>query len=395
MAHQVPGAQAGPAPVARVALPPAPTTAELDDREVPGEGESDRPALAGRQVRGGGHGGTRWSVRGGSGTGHRVRVESTIGGEVRPEFRVGHRIERSARGERPALGLQGADRHRAPQRGRRSVTGIVERHAQRLSCPNDLVRPSGRRPVVGTARRIRPGEEKPDRQRVGPGILHPPLEDPDGQGAPLEVAGDDRRELLADQPDAEPGIVRLERLPGAREQRVVGATADGQVPTPGRQLGRAVGGQHGRRARAVALRRGPARRTARSHRPRPARTGGGRPRDASARHRRGTSARCSPSRGRRSAPRPTRRRRPSAGRLAGGRHRGRGYRCRVARPGAGWSASRCRAWRRRRGGPSPSLVDPRHDDPAHEGPLRQEEHDDRHRDREDRAGLDEGRPRHV
>ena len=44
VAGQVPGAVAAPAPVARVALPPAASRAELDDRQVPGRARTARTA---------------------------------------------------------------------------------------------------------------------------------------------------------------------------------------------------------------------------------------------------------------------------------------------------------------------------------------------------------------
>ena len=83
---------AGPAPRPRVALPPAPAGAELDDREVPGDRETKRPSLARCEVDGRSDGcserlagRTRASV---------VRwIEPTVRGEIGPDLAVRAGIE--------------------------------------------------------------------------------------------------------------------------------------------------------------------------------------------------------------------------------------------------------------------------------------------------------------
>ena len=147
-------------------------------------------------------------------------------------------------------------------------------------------------------------------------VLDPPLERPDRQRARGEVAGDDRAELLADEPD--PEDVGLERLPGPREQGVVRPAAHGQGPAP---LGQRLRPERGE-DRGLPSPPG-RRRTTRSRPPRPGRRRAGRPRGASGRRRHGASARCSPCRARRSGCRRTCRRRSSAGGPAGGRPPGR------------------------------------------------------------------------
>ena len=221
-------------------------------------------------------------------------------GSSRPSAAKSAQSSRSATGsnvERArqlhAVAAEGRDRERAAQGGRRVVGGVAELHGERRR-PSRHHACGSRRGRTRGRERIGPGEQEPDRQRVGPRVLDPPLEHPDGQGAPLEVAGDDRRQLLADEAHAED--VGLERLPGPREQRVVRPAADRQGPAPRRQLGRPERGQDGRRRDAV--------RAADEQREAVGRDGlvtvAGRPRGASARRRRGTCARCSPCRARRS-----------------------------------------------------------------------------------------------
>ena len=133
------------------------------------------------------------------------------------------------------------------------------------SCDGLVPRP-GRRRHVAIGERVLPGQHEPDGQRVGSRVLDPPLEDADRQRARLEVAGDDRAQLLADEADAEG--VRLERLPGPREQRVVRAAAAGSVqPQAGSASGRSV-----ERTVAVAVAVRTRRRRPRTRPPRPARS---------------------------------------------------------------------------------------------------------------------------
>ena len=152
----------------------------------------------------------------------------------------------------------------------------------------------------------------------GPGFSDPPLEDADRQGAGLEVPGDDRAQLLADEADAKD--VGLEGLPCPREQGVIRPAAYRQRPAPVRQ----GGGPKRRQDRRACRPRRVARRRRRSRRPPRARTRGARPRGASARSRRGGSGRCCPCPARRSGCRRMTRRRSSDLRRAGGRRRGRG-----------------------------------------------------------------------
>ena len=91
----------------------------------------------------------------------------------------------------------------------------------------------GWRRLAGVGRGVLPGQHDPDGQRVRSRVLHPPLEGADRQGARFEIAADDGAQLLADE--ADPEHVRLEGLPGAREEGVVGAGALGQGPAPGGQ----------------------------------------------------------------------------------------------------------------------------------------------------------------
>ncbi len=110
--------------------------------------------------------------------------------------------------------------------------------------------PGRRHALIGSSGRV--GERRHDRDRDGlrPRVGDPPLEHPDRKRAALEVAGDHRRQLLADEPHAD--HVGLEGLPRPREQRVVRAAADRQVPTP--PLQRVAGrsdGEHGRPGRAI------------------------------------------------------------------------------------------------------------------------------------------------
>ena len=116
---EVHGPLAGPAPVLRVALPPASTGPELDLGEVPGEGEPDGAALAGGEGQGGRE--RRSAGRGGGGIRkidrRGVQVgQATVGGEIRPELVVVDGVEPRARGERRAR------RPRGPRsRGSRGV----------------------------------------------------------------------------------------------------------------------------------------------------------------------------------------------------------------------------------------------------------------------------------
>ena len=93
---ELPGTAPGPAPVARVALPPASAGLELDHRQVPRQCEPDRAALAGLQRRGHRDGSARRPGRGGIGSGRRGRVETAVGGEIGPCVDVGDRVERGA-----------------------------------------------------------------------------------------------------------------------------------------------------------------------------------------------------------------------------------------------------------------------------------------------------------
>ena len=187
--REVDRARAGPAPRLRVALPPAPAGAELDDRQVPGDREPDRPPLAGRQ-----HErrrdrrarrpirwptALRWPAPG---------LQPPVGGEVGPKLPVGDRIERRARAQLHAVAAQCRDRERAAQGGRRVVGGVAELHGERAS-PSATTRwgrgAAGPVAANGSAQVNR----SPTVNGSGPGFSDPPLEHPDGQGAPLEVAG--------------------------------------------------------------------------------------------------------------------------------------------------------------------------------------------------------------
>ena len=263
---EVPGARAGPAPVPRVALPPSPTGPELDHRQVPGEREPDRPALAGSEAvvaataaPAGPAAGD--SARAGGAASRRPSVAKSVHSSVSAS---GSNAARAVTSQPSAASAASANVPRsavgAPAPGRGGC-----RHAAALG--DDLVRPTGRRPVRGATRRVRPGGISPTVSGLGPRVLDPPLEDADGQRAPLEVAGDHRRQLLADE--AHPDHLGLECLPRPREQRVVRPAAHRQVPAPGREhiVRRSKGGQDGRPpCRPVH------RRTARTRRPRPART---------------------------------------------------------------------------------------------------------------------------
>jgi len=241
VAGEIHGAAARPAPRPRVPLPPAPAGPELDDREVPCDREPDGPPLAGGE-------GDRRRERGSAGSSGWLRfigtaVEPPVGREVRPQVAVGDRIEPGAPRDLNAVAGERGDGERSAKGGRCVCARVAELHGDRAVVGDDPMRP-GR---GGTGRRewIGPGEQEPDRHRVGPRVLEPPLENPDRQGAPLEVAGDDRRELLAD--DADPaGDVGFERLPRPREERVVRPAADRERPAPIRQLARPQRAQHGR-----------------------------------------------------------------------------------------------------------------------------------------------------
>jgi hypothetical protein len=100
--------------------------------------------------------------------------------------------------------------------------------------------------------RLLPGQQQPHRACLRGGVLDPPLERAERERARLEVAADDRAELLADDPDAE--IVRLERLPGPREQGVVRALARRERIDRRGQVGGAEGREEGR-PRGLAVRR--------------------------------------------------------------------------------------------------------------------------------------------
>ena len=77
----------------------------------------------------------------------------------------------------------------------------------------------------------------------GPGFSTHHSNTPTGKRAPIEVAGDDRRELLAGEAHRDAEAVGLERLPGPREQRVIRAATHRQIPAPGGQVRRPERGQ--------------------------------------------------------------------------------------------------------------------------------------------------------
>ena len=178
--------------------------------------------------------------------------------------------------------------------------------------------------------------------------------------------------------------LRLERLPGAREERVVRAGALGQRPAPGRQRRRA-GASRGPSPCRVAVRARPTKTE------KPSAATGAKACLPTSRCQRATSPRCVrpmlpvPEPADRDAG-PRRRRRSSAGRRAGGRRRGTGSAHRPRRQAT--------LRDRRRVAMAPvdrSLLDPGDDDAAHERPLGEEEHDDRHGHRHQRGGLDQRR----
>ena len=111
-----------------------------------------------------------------------------VGGEVRPKLPVGDRIERRARAQLHAVAAQCRDR-RACRAGR-SARRRRRRRAPRRACLARATTRWGRGaagPVAanGSAQVNR----SPTVSGSGPGFSDPPLEHPDGQGAPLEVAG--------------------------------------------------------------------------------------------------------------------------------------------------------------------------------------------------------------
>ena len=157
-------------------------------------------------------------------------------GEVRPQVGVMDGVEGRTSGQRPPVGRERGHGQRPAQRGRPGRSRVAEAIGDRgRRGVDDAMRTPRGRAIVGSPGRVRPTEQQSDRQRLGSGVLAPPFEDADRQGAALEVAGDDRGQLLADEPHAQVVVLGLERLPGPREQGVVGARADGQVPAPGRE----------------------------------------------------------------------------------------------------------------------------------------------------------------
>ena len=216
----------------------------------------------------------------------------------------------------------------------------------------------------------------PDRESVGPRVLDPPFEDADWERARFEVAGDHRAQLLADEADAQD--VGLERLPGAREERVVGAGTLGQGPAP---VGQDV---------PVAGSTGPLRSPSRVVAP------ADEDREAVRRDRlervladlEMPSGEVAPMRPPDAAgPQP-------ADRDAAPRtvidHRGRHLRPAGVGAGQADRPTPCDVGDPRgRSVGHGSLLDAGDDDAAHECPLGEEEDHDRHRDRHDRAGLDQ------
>ena len=165
-----------------------------------------------------------------SGAGRRVGSSRPSVGEVGPQLAVGDRHRTRSRTVTVTPGARDAARANVPRRPDGAPTGawrIAPSTSGDATVSCQAPASAGWR---GSAAGSCPGEHEPDRQRVRARVLDPPLEDPDRQGARLEVAGDDRAELLADEADAE--RARLERLPRPREQRVVRAAALGQRPAP-------------------------------------------------------------------------------------------------------------------------------------------------------------------
>ena len=172
------------------------------------------------------------------------RLEPAVGREIGPDLLVGGRVEPVAdrHGHAGRAGRRNGER---PAQSRRSIDGGVEDRPADIGVFDGLVPcPSrGRHVVIGDG--VLPGQHDPDGQRVRTRVLDPPLEDADRKRARVEVAGDDRAELLADEAHAKG--VRLERLPGARKECVVRAGALGERPAPGRQRLGAERGQDSRR----------------------------------------------------------------------------------------------------------------------------------------------------
>ena len=225
---------AGPAPVAGVALPPPPPGPELDHRQVPGEREPHGPRA--RRARASWSPLPRrpparpWAARHGPAT----PGQAAVGGEVRPQVGVGsgrRRRARSASSRRPR-----ARRWRAC---RAAPVGRVRRRPGRRTGRRRRVARRGRPRAAGPARRPWAGPpggsaqvaSSPTVSGVGPGVLDPPLEDPDRQGAPLEVPGDDRRQLLADEPDAEDRRVRTSATPAGTARGTSRRRPAGPSPT--------------------------------------------------------------------------------------------------------------------------------------------------------------------
>jgi hypothetical protein len=99
-----------------------------------------------------------------------------------------------------------------------------------------LVPGAGGRRQGGIGRRVLPRQQDPDGQRIGSGVLDPPLERTHRQGARVEIAADHRAQLFAGQRD--PEDLRFEGMPGAREEGVVGTGTDRQAqPQAGRVTG--------------------------------------------------------------------------------------------------------------------------------------------------------------
>ena len=240
------------------------------------------------------------------------------------------------------------------------------------------------RPADASPPGSRPGEHDPDRHARGAGVLDPPLERPDRERARLEVAADHRAQLLADESHTKD--VRLEGLPGAREERVVGAGPLGSVqPQAGSVSGRSV-------ERTVATPPDSGRPT--KIEKASAATGANACLPTS-RCQRAKSPRCVrpmlPDLGRRSEPRPTTRRRSSGPRRAvAGIGHGQADRPAAGATDRGQSFGPHRTPRLARHLSTPVTTTPRMN-----ARCAEEEDDDRHGHGHERGSLDEGRLRRI
>ena len=282
------------APSPRVALPPAPSGAELDDRQVPGDREPDRPALA------------RGEHRGRRDRGADADRRPIAAATARRRGPAGRRRRSPPTGPRSATGSNAGARCSStpsPPAPRSTACRAGRSARRRPASPSSTASASRPRPPRGAGRgggrtRAANGSAQVNRSPTvngsGPGFSTHHSKTPTGRALRSRSRAMTGRQLLADEAHAA-------RTSGSNACHARGNSAWYVPPPTGRSQPHA-GSSAGRSADRTVARGAVAgrRRTARSRRRRPARGDGGRPRGASARRRRGTCGRCSRCRDRRS-----------------------------------------------------------------------------------------------